>query len=70
MPTLLQRQGNFSQTYTAAGAVIPIYDPQTTTVVDGKTVRTMFPGNVIPQSQIDPIAAKIMTYYPLAESCS
>ncbi len=65
VPTALQRQGDFSQTFTTAGALIPIYDPQTTAVVAGKTVRTMFPGNVIPTSELDPIALKIMNFYPL-----
>src|SRR6185437_10467577 len=35
VPTALQRAGNFSQTFNAAGKLIPIYDPSTTQLVDG-----------------------------------
>ncbi|MDQ6677337.1 MAG: carboxypeptidase regulatory-like domain-containing protein [Acidobacteriota bacterium] len=65
VPSLLQRQGDFSQTFNAAGALIPVYDPQTTDTVAGKTVRTAFPGNVIPANRLDPVALKILAYYPL-----
>jgi hypothetical protein len=65
VPTLLQRNGDFSQTLTAAGAVIPIYDPSTTQTVSGVTRRTAFAGNVIPASQIDPVSLKVLGYYPL-----
>ena len=49
-PTLLQRSGNFSQTSST------IYDPLT---------GLPFPGNVIPQSRISPIAQGLLTYLPL-----
>jgi hypothetical protein len=39
-----------------------IYDP-TTAGVGG--MRTPFPNNVIPAGSIDPVAAKILSYYPL-----
>src|SRR5438552_1022676 len=64
VPTLLQRQGDFSQTFTASGSLIPIYDPSTTTIVNGRAVRTQFPGNVIPQNAIDPVAAPVLTFFP------
>jgi hypothetical protein len=65
VPTLLQRAGDFSQTKTAAGAVIAIYDPYSTQLVNGKNTRTQFPGNVIPQSEMDPVAVKALNYWPL-----
>lgn len=65
VPTLLQRQGDFSQTFNAAGAVIPIYDPNSTQTVAGKSVRSQFPGNVIPSNLLDPVAVKVLKYYPL-----
>jgi hypothetical protein len=65
VPTLLQRQGDFSQTYTAAGKLIPIYDPSTTQLVNGAYTRQPFPNNVIPKSSLDPVALNILNYYPL-----
>jgi hypothetical protein len=64
VPTALQRTRDFSQTFTTAGKLIPIYDPSSTQLVNGAYVRTQFPGNVIPASAIDPVAAKILDYYP------
>lgn len=65
VPTLLQRAGDFSQTTNAAGAVIPIFDPATTAASGNTFVRQQFPGNVIPTSRLDPVALKILNYYPL-----
>jgi hypothetical protein len=65
VPTLLQRSGDLSQTYNAKGQLIPIYDPTTTQVVNGRTARTAFANNVIPQGSLDPVALKILNYYPL-----
>jgi len=63
LPTDLERQGDFSQSINAAGAMNVIYDPWTTqTSADGKTItRTPFPGNVIPALRRDPIATKFMS---------
>ena len=44
------------------GKPIPIYDPATTTLVNGTYTRTPFPNNQIPQSQFDPVAKAIMNY--------
>jgi hypothetical protein len=64
VPSVLQRQGNFSQTFTASGALIPIYDPTSTQVVNGATVRNPFPGNIIPANRLDPVAMGLVTYWP------
>lgn len=64
VPTALQRQGNFSQTTTAAGALIPIYDPRTTRVEGGRTIRDPYPGNVIPSSLVDPVARNLTRFWP------
>jgi carboxypeptidase family protein len=65
VPTDLQRAGDFSQTFTAAGAPIVIYDPQSTTSgANGTFTRTPFAGNVIPPDRINPIAKKIMALFP------
>lgn len=41
-----------------------IYDPATARSVNGNLVTDMFPGNVIPPSRIDPVAAKIQNLIP------
>jgi len=70
VPTPLQRQGNFSQTYygrDSAGnpLVQTIYDPfSTTTGAGGALTRTPFGGNIIPASRLDPVAVKVMSYIP------
>jgi hypothetical protein len=64
VPTALQRIGDFSQTKAASGAQVVIYDPATTTASGTGFVRTAFPGNVIPASRFDPVAANVVKYYP------
>ena len=45
VPTLLERQGDFSQTLAADGALRPIYDPFSTVVPSpGNVIRAPFPG--------------------------
>src|SRR6185503_14262129 len=56
VPTLLNREGDFSDLRTSTGASIPVYDPVT---------RAPFPGNVIPSDRLDPVAMKAIAYYPL-----
>jgi hypothetical protein len=63
VPTALQRMGDFSQTFNAAGAQVVIYDPTTTTPSGSDYVRQPFAQNKI--TTIDPVAAKILSYYPL-----
>ncbi len=65
VPTALQRAGDFSQTYASNGGKVIIYDPLTTTPAGSTYVRQPFPGNVIPSSRIDKVAANVMKYYPL-----
>ncbi|MBL8213794.1 MAG: TonB-dependent receptor [Bryobacterales bacterium] len=67
VPTANERTGDFSQRRTAAGALISIYDPLTTSPVPGQAnryTRTQFPGNVIPASRLDPVARNLVGYYP------
>jgi hypothetical protein len=65
VPTDLQRTGDFSQTFNARGQVIPVYDPSTTTTnANGQMVRTPFAGNIIPANRLDPVAVKLMSFFP------
>jgi hypothetical protein len=66
VPTLLQRQGDFSETRNAAGQVMTIYNPFDTFVnAQGNIERRPFPGNKIPLSMMDPIALQALAYFPL-----
>ena len=65
VPSALQANGDFSRTLNAAGALIPIYDPNTTQLINGANVRQQFPNNIIPASELDPVALNVIKYYPL-----
>ncbi len=61
LPIDAWRKGDFSSLLNAQGQQVVIYDP-TTTQANG--TRTPFPGNVIPANRINPIAAKVLAFYP------
>ena len=65
VPTPEQRNGDFSKTLTAAGALVPIYDPKSTRVEGGRSMRDLFPGNIIPVARVDKVGAALMPLYPL-----
>jgi hypothetical protein len=68
VPTKLQSAGDFSQTLDRTGKLDVIYDPSTTRAdpnTPGQFLRDPFSGNAIPASRINPISAKVVTYYPL-----
>ena len=62
LPTALERQGDFSQSYNADGTLRVIYDPKTTRLgPDGKTyIRDPFRDNKIPKDRWDSLATKVM----------
>jgi hypothetical protein len=61
VPTDAMRNGDFSA---LLGQGITIYDPATARIENGVVVRSPFPGNIIPQNRIDPVARQILGYYP------
>ncbi|MEO8597430.1 MAG: TonB-dependent receptor [Candidatus Solibacter sp.] len=61
VPTLLNRDGDFSDLRSAAGKPVTIYDPTTTV----GTVRQPFQNNVIPVNLFDPVALAALRYYAL-----
>ena len=65
-PPLEHRTGDFSTLKTATGILTPIYDPATTMLNPGGAgyVRTVFAGNIIPKSRLDPVAQAINQFYP------
>ncbi len=75
VPTLKMRNGDFSEILTGrtlntdplARPILEntIYDPGTTRTVNGAIVRDPYPGNIIPISQMDPVAQKVQAMIPL-----
>jgi hypothetical protein len=68
VPTLKQREGDFSETYDGRGRFLPIFDPFSTRPDPsrpGNFLRDAFPGNRIPQSRMDPVSLKILPMYGL-----
>jgi hypothetical protein len=57
MPTALERQGNFSQSYSTNGTVIPVNDPLNN--------KTPFPGNIVPTSRLNPNGQILLDILPL-----
>ncbi len=56
MPSALERAGNFSQTVTTTGVLVPVYDP---------TTQTPFPGNIVPTNRISPQGQAMLNLFPL-----
>ncbi|HYW42011.1 MAG TPA: carboxypeptidase-like regulatory domain-containing protein [Bryobacteraceae bacterium] len=56
MPSALERTGNFSQTVTTTGVLVPVYDP---------TTQTPFPGNIVPANRISPQGQAMLNLFPL-----
>lgn len=67
VPTELERQGDFSQTLSALGGPLSIYDPLTTVVSGTKATRQPFPGARIPAARLDPIGSVVLGLYPLPD---
>jgi len=60
-PTNEMKNGDF----TMGGIGNPIFDPASTRkLADGTWVRDPMPGNIIPKTRFDPVAAKILSYDP------
>ncbi|HBY59954.1 MAG TPA: hypothetical protein DEH78_09025, partial [Solibacterales bacterium] len=60
VPSLAQREGDFSASHNAAGRPVAIYDPATTAGRD----RQPFPGNRIPAHRQDPVSRAALAYWP------
>ncbi len=71
VPTLLQRQGDFSQTMNASGQLMTIYNPFDTFVnAQGNLERRPFRAMSFPSSMMDPIALRALAYFPLPNAPS
>jgi hypothetical protein len=66
VPTAAERTGDMSGLFALGSAAdYQIYDPATTRLIDGKYVRDPIPNNIIPAARINPIAKKLVDYWPL-----
>ncbi len=58
MPSVLERQGDFSQTVTTTGALVPIFDP---------TTQARFDNNRIPPDRFSPAGQAMLNLFPLPD---
>jgi hypothetical protein len=77
VPILGQRDGDFSEVVDAAGVLLPVYDPASTrpnpkynpsqpvSETNLQYLRDTFPDNRVPVARQDPVARKMLGYYPL-----
>lgn len=65
LPTIQERQGDFSDWVNSSGNMIPIYNPSTTvTYPNGTFTRQPFLGNIIPPADLNPLAQGWLKYLP------
>ncbi len=64
-PIMDIRGGDFTNLFNGNGQQVLIYDPRSTKA-DG--TRTPLVGNKIPTSQLDPVAVKLLSFYPAPSS--
>ncbi len=64
VPTIAERNGDFSGPSPEGTPTPTIYDPATSRIVNGKLVRTPFPGNVIPRERLDQVGLNILSFFP------
>jgi trimeric autotransporter adhesin len=60
LPTMRERQGDFSQSRDGDGNLVVIYDPLTGDA--NGNGRTPFPGNIIPQNRLNGVAVNMLSY--------
>jgi hypothetical protein len=66
MPTALERNGDFSQTFDSQGRLVFIRDPQLAGNCNAVTGGpACFSGNVIPGFRIDPLAQRLLNLFPM-----
>ena len=76
IPTMPERDGDFSETVDQAGSFLPIFDPASTrpnpdydssqpvTTENLQYLRDPFPGNRIPVGRLEPVATEALKHYP------
>ncbi len=66
VPTERQKSGDFSQTFNGRNVLVAMYDPATGRTEATAVVRDPFPGNIVPRARMDPVAVKLLPFYPVA----
>ncbi|MCU1258949.1 MAG: hypothetical protein JWO80_1834 [Bryobacterales bacterium] len=64
VPTAAMYNGDFSFGGQSSPKVLPIYNPFTTTLVNGTYTRSPFPNNMVPRSLFDPAVQKFLAMNP------
>ena len=65
VPTELERTGDFSKTFDAKGNPVPLRDPLAPGTCTSAGQSGCFPNNRIPASRFNPVAVKVLPFYPL-----
>ena len=69
VPTALQKQGNFSQTFNPDGSLETIFNPLDQSCTPGQVcTRQPFAGNIVPASMMDSIGKNLINLYPDANT--
>ena len=63
VPTAAQRNGDFSQLL-SVGSIYQLYDPKTGVIEGSRIRRQVFPGNIIPASQLNSISKNFLQFMP------
>lgn len=76
LPTAMEKQGNFSQSFNNDGTPVTVYDPATVCGEDGNPacavdsngnpiyVRQAFPGDIVPTNRWSSVAKALMPFFP------
>ena len=65
VPTELERAGDFSQTFDNKGKLVPVRDPLASGTCTSAGQSGCFPNNRIPASRFNPVAVKMLPFFPL-----
>src|SRR5262249_15656009 len=65
VPTVLERQADFSKSFDRSGRPFTIFDPAITRPDGSGFTRSPFPGNAVPTQRFDPVAVNAMKYLPV-----
>jgi hypothetical protein len=68
VPTAAEAKGDFSQVLAADGPSSQLYDPFSATLNGTTITRSAYPNNVIPTSQLNPVAQNYLKYYSAPNS--
>ncbi len=68
VPESEMRSGNFAKLVDGSNRLVTVYDPSSTRLLNGKYIRDPFPNNTLPAARINPIARRIVDFYPASNT--